>query len=74
MTGLAASDVRRSWRTTLNKAEQMTGPERYLRAEELLSGLNTTHPDPENIATAPSARDARACRCNGPEQRLQKPR
>jgi len=30
----------------------MTGPEHYLRAEELLSGLSTTHPDPENIATA----------------------
>ncbi len=28
----------------------MTGPEHYLRAEELLSG--TTYPDPENIATA----------------------
>jgi len=30
----------------------MTGPEHYWRAEELLSGLSTTHPDPENIATA----------------------
>jgi hypothetical protein len=30
----------------------MTGPEHYPRAEELLSGLSTTHPDPENIATA----------------------
>jgi hypothetical protein len=30
----------------------MTGPEHYLRAEELLSGLSTTHPDPETIATA----------------------
>jgi hypothetical protein len=30
----------------------MTGPEHYLRAEELLSGLTTTHPDPGNIATA----------------------
>jgi len=28
----------------------MTGPEHYLRAEELLSGLSTTYPDPENIA------------------------
>jgi hypothetical protein len=34
------------------KGEQMTGPEHYLRAEELLSGLTTTHPDPGNIATA----------------------
>ena len=31
----------------------MTGPEHYLRAGELLSGLSTTHPDPGNIATAP---------------------
>ena len=30
----------------------MTGPEHYLRAQELLSGLSTTHPDPGNIATA----------------------
>jgi len=30
----------------------MTGPEHYLRAEELLSGLSATHPDPETIATA----------------------
>ena len=30
----------------------MTGPEHYLRAEELLSGLSATHPDPGNIATA----------------------
>ena len=35
-----------------NKGEHMTGPEHYLRAEELLSGLSTTHPDPGNIATA----------------------
>jgi len=35
-----------------NKGEHMTGPEHYLRAEELLSGLSTTHPDPRNIATA----------------------
>jgi len=35
-----------------NKGEHMTGPEHYLRAEELLSGLSTTHPDPENITTA----------------------
>ncbi len=30
----------------------MTGPEHYLRAEELLSGLSTTHPAPGNLATA----------------------
>ena len=30
----------------------MPGPEHYLRAEELLSGLSATHPDPGNIATA----------------------
>jgi hypothetical protein len=30
----------------------MTGPEHYLPAEELLSGISTTHPDPENITTA----------------------
>jgi hypothetical protein len=35
-----------------NKGEHMTGPEHYLRAEELLSGLSTTHPDPKNITTA----------------------
>jgi hypothetical protein len=35
-----------------SKGEQMTGAEHYLRAEELLSGLSTIHPDPENIATA----------------------
>jgi len=35
-----------------NKGEQITGPEPCLRAEELLSGLSTTHPDPGNIATA----------------------
>ena len=35
-----------------NKGEQMTGPEHYLRAEELLSGLSTTHAEPQNIATA----------------------
>jgi hypothetical protein len=35
-----------------NKGGQMTGPERYLRAGELLSGLSTTHPEPGNIATA----------------------
>lgn len=34
-----------------NKGEHMTGPEHYLRAGELLSGLSTTHPEPENIAT-----------------------
>ena len=31
----------------------MTGPEHYLRAGELLSGLSTTHPEPGNITTAP---------------------
>jgi len=51
-TGLAPSDIRRSWRTSRNKGEHMTGPEHYLRAEELLSGLSATHPDPETIATA----------------------
>ena len=30
----------------------MTGPEHYLRAGKLLSGLSTTHPEPGNIATA----------------------
>jgi hypothetical protein len=30
----------------------MTGPEHYLRAGELLSGLSTTHPEPGNITTA----------------------
>ena len=30
----------------------MTGPEHYLRAGELLSGLSTAYPDPEDIATA----------------------
>jgi hypothetical protein len=30
----------------------MTGPEHYLRAGELLSGLSTIHPGPENVATA----------------------
>jgi len=30
----------------------MTGPEHYLRAEELLNDLSTTHPGPGNIATA----------------------
>ena len=36
-----------------DNGEHMTGPEHYLRAEELLSGLSTTHPDARNIATAP---------------------
>jgi hypothetical protein len=35
-----------------NNGEQVTGPGHYRRAGELLSGLSTTHPDPENIATA----------------------
>jgi hypothetical protein len=35
-----------------NKGEYVTGPEHYLRAEELLSGLSMTHPDPKNITTA----------------------
>ena len=30
----------------------MTGPEHYQRAQEILSGLSTTHRDPEHIAAA----------------------
>jgi len=51
----------------------MTDPEHYLRAEELLSGLSTIHPDPENIATAQVHATLALAAATGPEQRLQEP-